>query len=235
MDEPLSNLDAKLRVAMRAELARLHGRLGVTTVYVTHDQVEAMTLGSRVAVLCNGVLQQCDAPEALYRRPVNVFVAAFIGSPSMNLLEARVDGGAARLGQHVLELAPEMAAGLPTGDLILGLRPSDFVPAGPGVDPRLPRMRVIPDVVERLGSEILIVFGVDATGFEVNDRGEWIAGGEAQLVEDHHTRLTARLEEGTSVRIGEPIELAVRRDRLHFFDRETGDRIDTSAPVAVAR
>src|SRR5690606_21259028 len=105
MDEPLSNLDAKLRVAMRAELARLHAQLGVTTIYVTHDQVEAMTLGQRVAVLHDGVLQQVDAPTALFHRPANLFVAGFIGSPTMNLVYAEVRDGAVRLADHALPLA----------------------------------------------------------------------------------------------------------------------------------
>jgi multiple sugar transport system ATP-binding protein len=124
-----------------------------------------------------------------------------------------------RFGSHSLPAAA------PAGDFILGIRPSDFVAAGPGTDPALPRMRVVPDVVERLGSEILIVFGVDATGYEVDDRGRWIAGGEAQLVRDAHTRMTARLEEGTPVRVGEPIELAVRSGRAHFFDPADGRRV----------
>src|ERR671931_289027 len=131
MDEPLSNLDAKLRVSMRAELSRLHERLGITTVYVTHDQVEAMTLGDRVAVLRDGVLQQCDSPQTLFRRPANLFVAAFIGSPAMNLVEATGSNGAVSFAGHSLAL-PEGASPNGTGpSLILGIRPSDFELAGP--------------------------------------------------------------------------------------------------------
>ena len=124
MDEPLSNLDAKLRVTMRAELARLHERLGVTTVYVTHDQVEAMTLGQRVAVLRDGVLQQVDTPQRLFREPANLFVAAFIGSPSMNLVEAELVDGKLRFGGHALPLAE--TARLGQRRVILGIRPTDF-------------------------------------------------------------------------------------------------------------
>ena len=142
MDEPLSNLDAKLRVQMRAELAKLHQRLGVTTLYVTHDQVEAMTLGQRVAVLDRGVVQQVDAPEVLYNRPANTFVASFIGSPSMNFLRARCDGGAVVFGGFALPLPEAVATGLrrAEGDVLVGLRPehfSDARVAGSGAaDPR---------------------------------------------------------------------------------------------------
>ena len=124
MDEPLSNLDAKLRVSMRGGLARLHEQLGVTTVYVTHDQVEAMTLGQRVAVLRDGVLQQVDTPQNLFNAPANLFVAAFIGSPSMNLVEADVADGVARFAGHTLALPSEL--GVPDGRVLVGIRPTDF-------------------------------------------------------------------------------------------------------------
>src|ERR671914_1933974 len=146
MDEPLSNLDAKLRVSMRAQLSRLHERLGVTTVYVTHDQIEAMTLGDRVAVLRRGVLQQCDTPQALFARPANLFVAAFIGSPAMNLVEATVERGEARFGSCRIPLPA--GASLPER-VILGLRPHDLALGGPGAV-RLPG-RV--ELVEELGTE----------------------------------------------------------------------------------
>src|SRR5213076_788791 len=137
MDEPLSNLDAKLRVSMRAELARLHERLGVTTVYVTHDQVEAMTLGQRVAVLLDGLLQQVDTPQNLFHHPTNLFVAAFIGSPSMNLIDADVGGGRVSFADVYFE-------------------------HGASADPGLPRVHVSPDVVEDLGSEHHVIFTLDA-------------------------------------------------------------------------
>ena len=129
MDEPLSNLDAKLRTSMRGELARLHERLPTTTVYVTHDQVEAMTLGQRVAVLRDGVIQQCDVPQRLFENPANLFVGAFIGSPAMNLIEARLRGGIVGFGSTALRTAGAEAAG--DRDVVLGLRPTGFVVAGP--------------------------------------------------------------------------------------------------------
>src|SRR5436190_798285 len=158
LDEPLSNLDAKLRTTMRAELSRLHERLGVTTVYVTHDQVEAMTLGQRVAVLRDGVVQQFDAPQELFRRPVNLFVAAFIGSPAMNLVGARVDGDRVHFAGHSLPLP----ARVPAGDVVLGLRPSAFELEGPRTDPELARISVDAEVVEELGDEAIVTFRVDA-------------------------------------------------------------------------
>jgi multiple sugar transport system ATP-binding protein len=233
MDEPLSNLDAKLRVAMRAELARLHEQLGVTTVYVTHDQVEAMTLGSRVAVLRGGILQQCDTPETLFERPANAFVAGFIGSPAMNLLEGVVRDGAVVFGAESLALAPAVAERLGERELIVGVRPTDFVLAGPDVDPSLPRLRVVPDVVERLGSENHLIFGIDARQLDLDGRGGLTGERDAQLVGDARALLTARLEAGAPVAVGTPVELAVRRERLHFFSRENGERIDTAALTAV--
>ena len=161
MDEPLSNLDAKLRVSMRAELAKLHERLRVTTVYVTHDQVEAMTLGQRVAVLRDGLLQQVDTPQNLFHRPVNLFVAAFIGSPSMNLIDAEVANGRVSFADVSFELPESSPAAAAQGSLILGIRPTDFE-HGLTVDPELPRLRVQPDVVEDLGSERHVIFTLDA-------------------------------------------------------------------------
>src|SRR3954451_17555924 len=151
MDEPLSNLDAKLRVSMRAELARLHERLGVTTVYVTHDQVEAMTLGQRVAVLRDGRLQQFDTPQNLFHKPENLFVAAFIGSPSMNLVNADVDNRRISFADVSFELPESSPAARHSGRLIVGIRPTDFE-HGASADVSLPRVHVSPDVVEDLGS-----------------------------------------------------------------------------------
>ena len=162
MDEPLSNLDAKLRVDMRGELARLHERLGVTTVYVTHDQVEAMTLGQRVAVMCDGRIQQVDTPQTLYRRPANLFVAAFIGSPSMNLVEATIDDGHAEFAGYRIPLPPGAAPGVaPGAPVILGIRPQDFEDAA-FADPAHPTIDVEVAVVEELGSATHLLFPVDA-------------------------------------------------------------------------
>jgi len=161
MDEPLSNLDAKLRVSMRAELARLHERLGVTTVYVTHDQVEAMTLGQRVAVLRDGLLQQVDTPQNLFHHPSNLFVAAFIGSPSMNLIDAEISNGRVSFADMSFKLPASSPGFGVDGRLILGIRPSDFEHAA-SAEAGLPRVRVTPDVVEDLGSEHHVIFTLHA-------------------------------------------------------------------------
>jgi multiple sugar transport system ATP-binding protein len=170
MDEPLSNLDAKLRVSMRASLLELHGRLGVTTVYVTHDQVEAMTLGQRVCVLRDGQLQQTDSPQVLFNAPVNLFVAGFIGSPAMNFATARLvrdDGLAVTFAGHRLAVPPGLLGARPGLDgyigreLILGVRPSSFEDASLA-EPDWPRMPVTATLTELLGSEIHVLFGVDA-------------------------------------------------------------------------
>jgi multiple sugar transport system ATP-binding protein len=223
MDEPLSNLDAKLRVGMRAELARLHGRLGVTTVYVTHDQVEAMTLGDRVAVMRDGTVQQCDTPEALFDAPANVFVAAFMGSPAMNLVPAEVRGGRLRLAGIELPLP---RPGTPDGPVIAGVRPTDLKPAGPDADPALPRLRVELEVVERLGAESHLIFPVDAP----KPAGEAAAATEEAteerdatlLVADDRARFTARVEGRRRFTAGEAVELTVQPDAIHLFDPDSG-------------
>src|SRR3954453_15408556 len=226
MDEPLSNLDAKLRVSMRAQLTKLHDRLGVTTVYVTHDQVEAMTLGTRIAVLRDGVLQQCAGPQELFHRPVNLFVAAFIGSPAMNRVEADVRGGTVSFAGHRIPLP----AGSPLAGLdrrvILGLRPTDFELAGPGTDPALPRMRATVDVVEKLGSESHLIFSVEAPRVSTEAvRAAQDAGSPDEgvlLADDQRSEFTARIDGPHEVRPGETVELAVEHGALHAFDIETG-------------
>ena len=237
MDEPLSNLDAKLRVSMRAELARLHERLGVTTVYVTHDQIEAMTLGQRVAVLRDGVLQQVDTPQNLFRRPANLFVAAFIGSPSMNLVEADVDGSRVRFASFDLTLPDgSPCAGLDRR-VILGIRPTDFE-HDEDADPALPRIRARPDVVEELGDETHVIFSIDApevhaeavlaaTEAATEDEGRLFAGDERAV-------FTARLDGRRPVAVGREIMLAVEHGHLHFFDPKTGLTLDAGerAPLA---
>ena len=227
MDEPLSNLDAKLRVAMRAELARLHERLGVTTIYVTHDQVEAMTLGQRVAVLRDGVLQQCAAPEELYDRPVNLFVAAFIGSPAMNLVAAQVAGGAVAFAGHSLPLPAGSPLAGEERRVILGLRPSDLEPVA--VEPSLPRLRVEPLVVERLGSESNVIFPLEAPRVDTEATRaatEAEAADDDQLLaEDDRAQFTARLAGRPAIEAGRPIELAVRHERLYFFDPQSGESL----------
>jgi multiple sugar transport system ATP-binding protein len=225
LDEPLSNLDAKLRTTMRAELARLHERLGVTTVYVTHDQIEAMTLGQRVAVLRDGVLQQFDVPQELFRRPVNLFVAAFIGSPPMNLVGARIDGGRVAFAGFSLPLAGAVA-GVRPGDVVLGVRPSAFELDGPRADPELPRIEVEAELVEELGDEAVVTFRVDAPPVQADAVR---AAVEADVVEegrlladDRVARFTARLRGRVEVRSGDRLTLAVDPRELHLFDPADG-------------
>jgi multiple sugar transport system ATP-binding protein len=232
MDEPLSNLDAKLRVSMRAELTRLHERLGVTTVYVTHDQVEAMTLGQRVAVLRDGVLQQVDSPHNLFHRPSNLFVAAFIGSPSMNLVEAQVVDAALRFGNFALPLPDRSTVAFPNRRVIVGIRPTDFEHAATA-DPELPRMKVQANVVEDLGAESHVIFTIDAprvSADAVLAATEAETGDEGKLfVEDQRAVFTARLDTRRAISPGTEIELAVDHRRLHFFDPTTGLSQSTSA------
>jgi len=237
MDEPLSNLDAKLRVSMRAELARLHERLGVTTVYVTHDQVEAMTLGQRVAVLRDGQLQQVDTPQRLFHYPCNLFVAAFIGSPSMNLVDARVEGPSMEFGGLRLALPPTQTRALRDGHVILGIRPTDFEHAA-GADSSLPRIRVRPDVVEDLGSEQHVIFTIDAppvTAEAVLAAAELHDEAEGKLFADEVcTSFTACLDARRRVIPGVEVELAVDPRRLHFFEPKSGAALARSAEALVA-
>ncbi len=219
MDEPLSNLDAKLRVGMRTELARLHDRLGITTVYVTHDQVEAMTLGQRVAVMRGGEIQQVDAPQNLYRNPVNLFVAAFIGSPSMNLVEAQVEDGHVAFAGFRIPLRRQV----PRGTVILGVRPQDLEDAT-FADTSLPTIDVEIAVVEELGSESYAHFTVDAPAVDVDAvRATTDEGEQATLIADDSRALfTASLTEASKPRPGQALRLALDPDRLHFFEPESG-------------
>jgi multiple sugar transport system ATP-binding protein len=224
MDEPLSNLDAKLRVDMRAHLARLHERLGVTTVYVTHDQVEAMTLGQRVSVMRDGRLQQVDTPQNIYRNPANLFVAAFIGSPSMNLVEADVADGEIRFAGFRVPLADGSTRS--DGHTILGIRPQDFLDASVA-DPTKPTIEVEAAVVEELGSATHVIFPIDAAPVDVaavraaSDEGETAV----LLASDNRALFTAELPESTPARPGSRIRLALDPARFHFFDASTGERV----------
>jgi multiple sugar transport system ATP-binding protein len=226
MDEPLSNLDAKLRVSMRAQLSRLHERLGVTTVYVTHDQVEAMTLGDRVAVLRGGVLQQCDTPEMLFRQPENLFVAAFIGSPAMNLVDATVEDGAARFADWRLPLPASSPLRTANGrKIVLGLRPHDLSLATGATDRSLPRVRAKVDVVERLGTETHLVFTVDAprvSAEELREAVEADAGDDVLLADDDRATFTAVVDAHHPVNAGETVELVADPSRLYGFDPASG-------------
>jgi multiple sugar transport system ATP-binding protein len=233
MDEPLSNLDAKLRVRVRADLARLHSQLGVTTVYVTHDQVEAMTLGQRAAVMNEGKIQQVDTPQGLYWSPVNLFVAAFIGSPSMNLVEAHVADGAIRFAGFSLplsELGPE-AAGLPER-VILGIRPEHFTQVD---DAQSPAWAIEGEVTveENLGAEVVVFFPVDAAPVETDEIVSIRAGEEeeALLAQDARALFTARLPSGTRRLLGKKIRLALDPERCYFFDPVTRESLLSRAPV----
>ena len=230
MDEPLSNLDAKLRVGMRAQLSALHARLRTTTIYVTHDQIEAMTLGQRVAVLRDGRIQQVDTPQELYARPVNVFVAAFIGSPAMNLVEADVEGNVLRFGDHAIPLPP-IGAPRP-GRVIAGLRPEAFEDAAIA-DPSLPRLDVRIEVVEQLGADTYVIFTVAAPRVDVAEVHE-AAGDEHGLVAMEGSLFTARVDPGTGARPGAALQLALDPARIHYFDPVSGLRLETVPVLAGA-
>jgi multiple sugar transport system ATP-binding protein len=232
MDEPLSNLDAKLRVQMRAELARLRERLETTTIYVTHDQVEAMTLGDRVAVLKDGVLQQVDTPTALFNHPANLFVAAFIGSPSMNLVRAGVKDSTIAFGSFTVPLPPDSPARALSGrEIVLGIRPSDFQDASLWSS-ELPVIEVTADVTEELGSEINVIFTVDAPPVITEDTVAAVSdeGSEEDLLPlgrtEGTTSFTARVDARSAVRPGSRMRLSVDPARFHFFDSETGRAVD---------
>jgi multiple sugar transport system ATP-binding protein len=233
MDEPLSNLDAKLRVAMRAELSRLHTRLGVTTVYVTHDQVEAMTLGERVAVLRDGKIQQLDSPSALYARPANLFVAAFIGSPSMNLIEATVYDDHVEFGGLTVPIAVPPRQ---LGRVMLGIRPEAFED-GAFADASLPRFEVEVGVVEDLGPDAHVIFPLDAPRLDIGALRDAADGEEETLLaDDARALVTARVDARTAARPGQRLTLALDTSRLHYFAPETGERLELdAAPAAVAR
>jgi multiple sugar transport system ATP-binding protein len=251
MDEPLSNLDAKLRVSMRASLSQLHDRLGVTTVYVTHDQVEAMTLGHRVCVLRDGQLQQVDTPQALYDNPVNLFVAGFIGSPAMNFVMAKLvrdDGPAVTFAGHKLPMAASTLDSRPGlsdylgREVILGVRPSDFEDATLA-DPEWARISAKADVIEELGSEIHVIFALDAPPVRHASISDAVAGDGAEddaaaVLAGGKSLWTARVAARSTVRSGRSIELAINTENLQFFDPSSalsiGHPAQSSAPAASA-
>ena len=237
MDEPLSNLDAKLRVEMRAEIARIQRDLSVTTIYVTHDQTEALTLGDRVAVMRGGVLQQFDVPQRLYDEPVNLFVAEFIGSPAMNLVGADIVSAngrlEARFGEHRLAIDDAVVRGRPAlrslegKRVIVGIRPEDLEDAaatdGAAEDRRI---SAVVDIREDMGSEVFVHFGVGAPPVRSKEV-EAAVGAEAVEATAEQARkqgslFVARLHRGTRAREGDRIDLVATADRLHFFDPESG-------------
>ena len=234
MDEPLSNLDAKLRVSMRAELAKLHERLGVTTLYVTHDQVEAMTLGQRVAVLRDGTLQQFDTPHNLFHRPANLFVAAFIGSPSMNLVDARVCGDCVRFADLELALPASSSVWGLERDVILGLRPTCFEHSS-GANPDYPRCSVKPQVVEDLGDQYHVIFTVDAPRVNAEAvRAAADTDDEGKLFAEDRAVFTVVVDSRRHVTAGNELDLAVDNVSMHFFDPGTGLAIDEASRATVA-
>ena len=246
MDEPLSNLDAKLRVQMRAEIARIQLSLGVTTIYVTHDQTEAMTLGDRVAVMKRGVLQQVDHPQVLYDRPVNLFVAGFIGSPAMNLLHGELersgDTWTLVLGSHKLQLAPELLQERPGlaayegRPLVVGIRPEDIsdeelTPGPPGS-----QIELDAELVEAMGSDVLVHVTIDTPQVLTDDARELAAdvGTDVEVLESNvrarRSPMIARLSPRTSARKGQRVRLTVATARLHAFDPDDGSAIWARAP-----
>jgi multiple sugar transport system ATP-binding protein len=238
MDEPLSNLDAKLRVEMRAEIARLQRELGVTTIYVTHDQVEAMTLGDRVAIMRDGVLQQVAKPQELYDRPRNLFVAEFIGSPAMNLIGVdleRSNGGfvanfagadhALEVDSRVLERRPALGS-FQGRRIILGVRPEDIEDAElAGAVPERRRLSVELDIREDMGSEVFAHFGIGGKSVRGEDVRAAVGEEAAEVAEVKGNVWVARLDRDTKAQERKPLELVVDTSRLHFFDPETGDAI----------
>ncbi len=227
MDEPLSNLDAKLRTSMRGELARLHELLPTTTVYVTHDQVEAMTLGRRVAVLRDGLVQQCDRPQALFERPANLFVGAFIGSPAMNLVEAEIEADRIRFGAHSVRLPG--AEALAGRRVVLGIRPTSFEVAGPNADPSWPRLTARVDLVEALGAEYNVLFSVDAPKVASDDVKAAIGGDsgadEGRLLADDRARFTARIDGRPPMVAQSELELVIDPAQVHLFELDGGETI----------
>ncbi len=238
MDEPLSNLDAKLRVQMRAEIAGLQNDLGTTTIYVTHDQVEAMTMGDRVAVMRKGNLQQVDSPQVLYDHPVNLFVGGFIGSPAMNMVEATLEGSdgryTAQLGNQRLALSQELVSKRPAlsayegRPLVLGIRPEHLEDAALAPDtPPDQRLRGMVQLREALGSEIMVHFTVDAPPALTEDVRELAqdVGDERVAQQDESPRestMVGRFGARSGVQEGQTAEVAVDTSALHFFDPESG-------------
>jgi multiple sugar transport system ATP-binding protein len=259
MDEPLSNLDAKLRVQMRAEIARIQRELGATTIYVTHDQVEAMTMGERVAVMRKGELQQVDSPQQVYDRPTNLFVASFIGSPEMNLVEARLERGdralVCRLAGQELTLPAELVQARPgleayVGRTIgLGIRPEQLQDAALAGDvPTGSRLRGRVVTTELLGSELLAHVEIEAAPVVTQEVREVLEDVDRSRVVDlesearaHRTVVIGRFGIGSEARAGENVEMRVDARRLHFFDLESESAIGAGtpggavAPAAAAR
>jgi multiple sugar transport system ATP-binding protein len=236
MDEPLSNLDAKLRVQMRTEVSRIQQRLETTTVYVTHDQVEAMTLGDRVAVMRAGVIQQVDTPKELYEHPVNLFVAGFIGSPAMNFLPARIDGNTIVLPMVEAPLPEELRRHLDgKNELIAGIRPENFEDASLVGDNRErgATFTTRVEVLEWMGAELYAHFSIERQGIESEELAELAADAGAADVPSasgEEDRVVARLDAASPAREGQDVELWVDLAKLQLFDPQTGRNLTAAAP-----
>jgi multiple sugar transport system ATP-binding protein len=244
MDEPLSNLDAKLRVQMRSEVSRVQKRLGVATVYVTHDQIEAMTMGDRVAVMRLGRLQQCDSPQVLYDAPVNLFVAAFIGSPSMNLYQADVDAEGARLllGEQAIELPNRLRSPVAQWrgkSVIVGIRPEDLSDAALSErEESAPRLEGTVDLVESLGAEKLVHFRIDASRLQSSDArlstDEDLDLSAGEIGQAASTAGVARVPPASHIEASQRAAFLVAIERVHLFDPDSGTAIDAGARERVA-
>jgi multiple sugar transport system ATP-binding protein len=233
MDEPLSNLDAKLRVTMRTSLQQLHRRIGVTTVYVTHDQVEAMTLGDRVAVMRDGRVQQVDVPGKLYDEPTNLFVAAFIGSPAMNLVEGTLEDDTLQIGS--LSIPADRSRRPADGRIVAGIRPEAFEDAA--FAPReLPTLDVDVEVLESIGSDAYVFFRVDATPVTVEDAMSDEPEDATGLIAEEEARgmFAARVDARTKAKVGSRLTLAVDPSRLYYFSPETGESVLHGVAAAAA-
>jgi multiple sugar transport system ATP-binding protein len=229
MDEPLSNLDAKLRVQMRGEVARLQDRLGTTTIYVTHDQVEAMTLGDRVAVMRNGVVQQTGPPQELYEEPVNLFVAGFIGSPSMNFVPAHVEGDTVKLPMVEAKVPDALRGRLDVKSLAAGIRPEHFEDASLVSGDKAAHgatFKTKIDVVESMGSELYAHFALEKQGLESEELRELAEeSGSSELSGAEEDIIVARLDAASKIRAGQEAELWLDVSKMHFFDLESGRAI----------
>jgi len=224
MDEPLSNLDAKLRVQMRAEITRLQHKLEATTLYVTHDQVEAMTMGDRVAVMKDGILQQIDSPSSLYDSPDNLFVAGFIGAPAMNLREARLDNTAGEWSLEMGEIRIPLArgilekkrslAGYEGKNVVIGIRPEAMDDATVTGKKEHPIFSAVTELTEALGSDLLVHFPMDAKAVDAGDP-------DALKDLDENPLMIARVDPRSQAKPGEKIEISIDTERMHFFDHET--------------
>ncbi len=242
MDEPLSNLDAKLRVQMRTEVARLQKDLSTTTVYVTHDQTEAMTLGDRVAVMRAGELQQVGAPSDLYEQPANLFVAGFIGSPAMNFMPATLEGETVKLPFGDIRLPEELRGRLGDGaagrDVIAGVRPESFEDASLVGDAR-DRGHVLTakiELVESMGSELYVYFAIESEGIQSKELDELAAdSGAAEVPGSGSDQVVARLAPESEVKRGDEAELWLDVSKIHLFDPQTGERLGADAATQAVR